>query len=80
MKFKNQMNGVVEELPPLAWLWTLLFGIIYFAARGIWTHFIVGLLVGILTGGLSWLIYPFFAKKIIREHYLSNGWVEVVET
>lgn len=75
MKFKNPQNGYIEELPALAWLWTLLFGAIYFAVRGVWTHAIVGLILAIFTYGISWLIYPFFAKNIIATHYLKTGWV-----
>ena len=33
------------------------------------------LLAAIVTGGLSWLVYPFFAKGIMRTHYLRKGWM-----
>jgi hypothetical protein len=76
MKFQNPANGYVEETKD-AWLWCLLFGCIYFAVKGIWTHAIAAAVLAILTVGLSWLIYPFFANDIVRTHYLRKGWVEV---
>jgi hypothetical protein len=76
MRFRNPANGYEEEAS-LAWLWVLLFGAIYFAVKGVWTHAIVGILLAIPTYGLSWLIYPFFASEIMRRHYLRQGWREV---
>ncbi|TLS78352.1 hypothetical protein FE236_00955 [Mariprofundus erugo] len=77
MTFKNPANGHNETIPQLAWLWTLLLGIIYFGVKGVWTHVFVGLFLAIVTAGISWFIYPFFAKKILRNHYLKKGWIEV---
>ncbi len=74
MKFKNKNNGHVETVSGLTWLWTLLFGVIYFAVKGVWRHVIVGLILAMATAGISWLIYPFFAKGIIENQYLRNGW------
>jgi len=64
---------------------TFLFGFVYFAVKGIWTHAIVSLVLVIALGSWSWgiggllvwLIYPFFARSIVRAHYLRRGWVEV---
>jgi hypothetical protein len=77
MTFKNPANGHTEAVPGLAWLWTLLFGFIYLAIRGVWTHAVAGLVLALMTAGISWLIYPFFASGILRNHYLKKGWVEV---
>jgi len=33
--------------------------------------------MAILTIGVSWLIYPFFASSIIRKNYLRKGWTQV---
>jgi hypothetical protein len=30
-----------------------------------------------LTFGISWLIYPFFARRIVETNYLRKGWVPV---
>lgn len=77
MKFKNPNNGYVEEVSDLVWLWVLLLGCVYFAVRGVWTHAVVGLVLAILTWGVSWLVYPFFARIIMQRHYLRRGWQEV---
>jgi hypothetical protein len=76
MTFKNLQNNY-EESSYLCWLWCLLFGGLYFAVKGVWTHFFIAFLLAILTGGISWIIYPFFAGSIIRKHYMRKGWVEV---
>src|SRR6266478_708588 len=78
MRFQNSSNFYVEQVS-LPFLWTLLFGPLYFAVKGVWTHAIVSAIVGICTFGLSWLIYPFFASKIMRTHYLRKGWIEIGE-
>lgn len=77
MRFKNPSNGYVEEVTDIAWLWVLLFGTFYFAVKGVWTHAAGSLILALLTGGLSWLIYPFFASEIFRKNYLRKGWIEV---
>jgi len=73
-KFRNPQNDHIEDISSLAWLWTLLFGALYLAVKGVWSHFVVGIFLAILTMGLSWLIYPFFAKRILRHHYLKQGY------
>ena len=78
MKFVNRTNNYVEEAS-LPWLWTLLFGPFYFAVKGIWTHCFVGLILAILTYGISWIAYAFFAGYIVKRHYLRRGWVEAEE-
>ena len=76
MRFRNPTNGYVE-VAGAPFLWCLLFGFFYFAAKGIWTHAVVGLGAALLTFGLSWLIYPFFAAGIVRTHYLRKGWIDL---
>jgi len=49
-------------------------GCLYFAAKGVWTHAVAGLFLALLTGGISRLVYPFFATRIMRTHYLRKGW------
>jgi len=76
--FRKKFNGteVIEDIGP-AWLWTLLFGCFYFAYKEIWKHFIISLLAGMCTAGFSWLVYPFFAKNIVRTHYTKKGWEQI---
>lgn len=79
MKFMNPQNGYVEEVSDASWLWCLLFGGFYFAFKGIWIHFVIGIGAALLTWGISWLIYPIFARSIIIAHYQKSGWQEVPE-
>ena len=76
MRFQNPANNYIEEASA-PWLWTLLFGGFYFMAKGVWTHAIIGILLAIITAGVSWFIYPFFAGGIIRNHYLKKGWTQL---
>jgi hypothetical protein len=76
LTFRNPTNGYTETASA-PWLWCLLFGFLYFAVKGIWTHAVASLLLAALTAGLSWLIYPFFARGIVKRHYLRSGWVHV---
>ena len=48
--FRNPANGY-EETAELAWLWCLLFGCFYFAAKGVWTHPVAAFFLAIVTYG-----------------------------
>lgn len=61
---------------PVSWLWVLLFGPLWFVAKGVWTWAIVSLFVAVITAGISWFVFPFFTYKIIRSHYVHKGWEE----
>jgi hypothetical protein len=76
MAFRHPTNGYVETCGA-PWLFALLFGGFYFLAKGIWAHAAISLILTIPTFGWAWLIYPFFARGIVRAHYLSRGWTEV---
>ena len=77
MVFKNPSNDYIEETSLCA-LWVLLFGCFYFAVKGVWRHTFVSFILALLTGGMSWLIYPFLASNIMRAHYLKKGWIEII--
>ena len=75
MTITNPQNDCSESISYFdTFASTLLFAILYFAYRKIWSHFIIGLVLAIATMGISWLIYPFFSYWIIKTHYLRNGW------
>lgn len=76
MKFKHPVTDYVEE-PRFCFLWCLLFGCLYFAAMRCWTHAVISLVAAVVTGGFSWLVYPFFAKRVITRQYLRAGWTLV---
>lgn len=73
IRFRNPSNGYDEEVST-PWIWCLLFGCIYFAVKGIWTHAVAALALAFVTFGLSWLIYPLFARQIVERHYMRMGW------
>ena len=74
--YENPANHY-QEASSAPWVWTLLFGVFYFAVKGIWRHAFIAFLLAFFTVGLSWLIYPFFANNIVRTHYLRKGWTPV---
>lgn len=74
MRFRNPANGYVEEVSAPG-LWVFLWAPIYFAVKGVWGHAAVSVLLFPLI--IPWLIYPFFARNIMRTHYLRKGWEEV---
>tara|TARA_B100000768_G_scaffold116398_1_gene107730 strand:- start:420 stop:653 length:234 start_codon:yes stop_codon:yes gene_type:complete len=75
--FEHPGNGYQESITNFAILWCLVFGSLYFAYKGIWRHFVLSLVIGLFTFGVSWFIYPFFAKNIIATQYRKNGWLEI---
>ena len=78
--FQNKNNNYIEKVSNAGVL-VFFLGPLYFAFRGIWSHFIIGIFLSLLTFGLSWvLIYPFIASSIVQKHYLRNGWVEIPES
>lgn len=75
MIFKNKQNGY-EEISPCPWLWTLLFGWLYFAYKGAWGAAVLWLITTIASFGIGALVWPFFARGVIRKNYLTKGWEE----
>ena len=75
MKFRNPANGYIEtsETPGL---YAFLFGPLYFLSKGAWGHALISFVLALLTFGLSWIVYAFASRSIIRTMYLRRGWVE----
>ena len=78
MKFKNPSNGYIEESNYI-FLWTLLFGTFYFMYKGIWSHVFISFILGVLTLGMSWILYPFITPAIVEKYYLQKGWLEIYD-
>src|SRR5579859_1543398 len=87
MKFRNPMNGYIEEKQYPA-LGALLFGGLYLIGSGLWAPFLIYLILAIafLTalgpGGLLLIVImnvtlAVGASSMIRESYLKKGWTEV---
>lgn len=72
--FRNPANGYEVDVGS-PFVWAFLFGVFYFAYKGVWIHAIIGLALAFMTFGLSWIVYPFFARKVIVQHYLNKGWI-----
>ena len=71
--FIHPSNGFkVEIRAPRTW--TFLFGPLYFASHGVWSHVFISLFAAVFTGGLAWFVYPFLAPGILEYAYLRNGW------
>ncbi|MAU41801.1 MAG: hypothetical protein CMF31_09275 [Kordiimonas sp.] len=78
MLFKNPQNDYIEDSASiLSWLWVFLFGPIYWAVRGVWTHMVAHFFLGIATFGIAHFIYPFFTYSILRNSYYKKGWIPV---
>tara|TARA_B100000575_G_C22722193_1_gene434094 strand:+ start:64 stop:465 length:402 start_codon:yes stop_codon:yes gene_type:complete len=73
--FTNPSNNITVQISSeISWLWVLLFGPIYWAIKGVWTHVVAGFCLSIVTFGISVLVYPFFTYSILRKHYINKGW------
>lgn len=57
------------------WFWCLLFGPFYFAYYRMWAQFFISLAAALLTCGLSWAAYPFFARPLVRRQLLQEGYL-----
>jgi hypothetical protein len=72
------MNGYTQSVEPLtSFAGCLLFGVLYFAYKGVWKHALIAFFAAFMTLGISWVIYPFFAYKCVTGSYLERGWQRV---
>ena len=82
--FEHEVTGEKEVVnSTTAGLWTFLFGGFYFLARANFTHAAIYIVVWLVSLLFSlffffipviavWLIYPFFAGKIMRDKYMND--------
>ena len=61
----------------LHWLWCTLFGPLYLAHKGIWRHALIETALTPVTLGLAWLVYPFFARSLLRAQLVKQGWEDI---
>lgn len=80
MKFKNPNNGYTEELTDWCYLWSFLFGGIYLMVKGAPMWGVAAILCAFFTYGISFFVFPFFTKTILRQAYLRKGWIELDDT
>lgn len=66
--------GVTKQVK-VGFSWTMLFfGVFVPLFRGDIKWFLITLLIGLLTAGLSWLVFPFFYNKVYLEDLLNSGY------
>jgi hypothetical protein len=71
--FMHPTNGHTERVTAPR-LWVLLFGFLYFLARGLPRPTIWLLLLALPTLGLAWVYAVVRAPAIVRGEYLRRGW------
>ena len=75
LSFRNPHNGKLREAP-IGFSWTtFFFGFLPALLRGHWLASFVMLLIGIVTGGLAWLAFPFLYNKFYVKHLVKDGYV-----
>ena len=73
--FRNPHNGYTQSVGRLSsFFGCLVFGVFYFAYKGVWKHVFISLLAALCTFGVSWFVYPFFAYDCVTHSYLERGW------
>lgn len=88
MKFRNKTNGY-EETVSTPWLWTILFGGLYFIAKGLIAPLVIWLILAITFYAsmgapatilliIMNIIMATLSGSIIRAAYLRKGW-EIIE-
>jgi hypothetical protein len=78
--FRHPHTGVISRVTAQGSFWlTLGLGSFYFAYKEHWLAAVGGILAALLTYGLSWLVFPFFAHRLIIDNYRRKGWIEIGE-
>ena len=73
INFENSNSGQMREAP-VGFSWTLLFfGFFPPLFRSDWKWAIIMLLVGFMTLGLSWCVFPFLYNKIYVKELIKQG-------
>lgn len=72
---RHPINGAVEEVWE-GFSWPCLFlGFIWYIYKGMWGWGIIALVLAILTWGISWLVFPFFANEQHAKSLLERGYL-----
>ena len=75
--FQHPVTKEIKEAP-LGFSWTtLFFGIFVPLFRGDWKWAIISFLLAIITGGISWFIFPFFYNKLYVKELIKKGFKAV---
>lgn len=75
--YKHPVTNSTREAPQ-GFSWTMLFfGVFVPMLRGDWKWFFIGLLLGVLTFGFSWLVLPFIYNKIFSKELVEKGYERI---
>ena len=78
VEYRNARTGHTHRVnKALVFLGCLIFGWLFWAIVGEWGHSLASLILPFFTLGISALIYPFYANKIIKFKWESRGYVHV---
>lgn len=75
---KNQIGQTKQVKVGFSWT-TFFFGCFVPVCRGDWKYAIITLIAALITGGISWLVFPFFYNKLYINDLLGAGWLPVDE-
>lgn len=56
----------------------LFFGVLWFVNKRLWMAALIALFGCLLTSGIVWLLLPFFANSLHRNHLQKKGWLSEV--
>ena len=75
--YHNRTTGSTIRVSRGGVFWgCLLAGPFFFAIVGEWGHAIFSLGLALVSGGVTHLIYPFFANSIIKHKWISRGYIQ----
>jgi len=75
---QHQNSDRLVQTVKVGWSWPcFFFGCFWFLAKGMVGKAVVFFILAFVTLGISWIIVPAFANKMLLEHYLSLGYKEV---
>jgi hypothetical protein len=79
LQFINPANGFVIKIEA-PFIMCFLLGPLYIGLKGAWGPAVGYFLLSCVTVGVFWMILPFMAEGIFRNHYMGLGWKEVSTT
>lgn len=80
INFRNPYTGEIK-IAPVGFSWTtFLFGIFPALLRGHWAGFFIILLLGVITFGISTIVFAFIYNKMYIKHLIGKGYKVVNAT
>lgn len=57
----------------------LLFGVFWFLYKRVWGWAVISFLASVVTSGIAWFVFPFFANGLHRSHLRRAGWLSEIQ-